>query len=106
MGRPRKNPITIKPAAEESAAPKRKRKSLEERLQRFDLQKLTRLKHDAEIMIRAISAEGSRREQIYRDLKDTLVLDQSNLSTTAPAGLKPQYPNGGPQDTVMAAPNA
>lgn len=53
----------------------RKRRTLAERIQSFDLQKLTALKLQAEQTIRTIAAEGLRREEAHRALRDVSILD-------------------------------
>lgn len=61
-----------------AAAPTtRTKRTLADRVKKFDLDKLLKLKANAEETIRTIAAEGLRREEAYKALKDTSVLDDA-----------------------------
>lgn len=82
----RKKTKTTKTTATTPTTGTRTKRTLADRVKKFDLDKLAKLKTVAEDTIRVIAAEGLRREQAHRALQDTSVLDNGiTPTTTTPA---------------------
>jgi len=65
----------------------RKRRDLAERLKSFDVDKIMRLKAEAERTIRLIASEGLRRQGVFTQMQDLSILTEVNeTGTTAVTG--------------------
>lgn len=82
----------------------RTRRTLADRIQGFTLEKLAKMKVEAESVIRTIAAEGLRRQEAHKVLQDTSAIDTSKVAVDPTEPVVQINPYAGTPPNVSTAP--